>query len=85
VGALLTEDQGGVDSKIIAVPLTKIDPAFSTVEDIDDVPEYLKARLKHFIEHHKDLEEGKYVKIIGWEGRDAAKLKITEALKRYKE
>ena len=87
VGVLLTEDQGGVDSKIIAVPLTKIDPAFSTVEDIDDVPEYLKMQLKHFIEHHKDLEEkqGKFVKIKGWEGRDAAKLKITEAIKRCKE
>jgi len=23
-------------------------------------------QLKHFIEHHKDLEEGKYVKIPGW-------------------
>jgi inorganic pyrophosphatase len=87
IGILLTEDQAGVDSKIIAVPLTKIDPAFSTVEDIDDVPKYLKMQLKHFIEHHKDLEEkkGKYVKIIAWEGRDAAKLKITEAMKRYKE
>ena len=86
IGVLLTEDQGGVDSKIIAVPLTKIDPAFSTVKDIDDVPEYLKQQLKHFIEHHKDLEEkkGKYVKIKGWEGRDTAKLKIIEAIKRCK-
>jgi inorganic pyrophosphatase len=51
--------------------LTKIDPTFSTFEDIDDVPEYLKQQLKHFIEHHKDLEEkkGKYVKIIGWRKR----------------
>jgi inorganic pyrophosphatase len=87
IGILLTEDQAGVDSKIIAAPLIRIDPTFSTVEDIDDVPEYLKQQLKHFIEHHKDLEEkkGKYVKIIGWEERDAAKLKITEAIKRYKE
>ena len=87
IGVLLTEDQAGVDSKIIAVPLTKIDPTFSTFEDIDDVPEYLKQQLKHFIEHHKDLEEkkGKYVKIIGWKGKDAAKLKIIDAIKRYKE
>ena len=84
VGVLLTEDQGGVDSKIIAVPSTKTDPTFSTVKDIEDVPEYLKGQLKHFIEHHKDLEKAKYVKIIGWEGKDAAKLKITEAIKKYK-
>ncbi len=65
--------------------MTKIDPTFSTVEDIDDVPEYLKEQLKHFVEHHKDLEEkeGKYVEIKGWKGREAAKLKITEAVERY--
>ena len=85
VGVLLTVDQGGVDSKIIAVPLAKIDPTFSTVEDIGDVPEYLKRQLKHFIEQHKDLEEGKYVKVKGWEGRDTAKLKINEGLKSWKE
>ncbi len=66
VGVLLTEDQGGIDPKIIAVPLTKIDPIFSTILDIKDVPENIRMQLKHFIEHHKDLEEGKYVKIAGW-------------------
>jgi inorganic pyrophosphatase len=29
------------------------------------------------------LEEGKYVKIVGWEGKDAAKLRISKAIKRY--
>jgi inorganic pyrophosphatase len=29
VGVLLTEDQGGIDPKIIAVPLTKIDPSMT--------------------------------------------------------
>jgi inorganic pyrophosphatase len=71
-GRHTTEDRG-VDSKIIIVPLTKIDPTFSTVEDIDDVPEYLKWQLKHFVEHHKDLEQGKHVKVKGWQGRDGAK------------
>ena len=85
IGVLLTEDQEGVDSKIIAVPLAKIDPAFSTLEDIDDVPEYLKGQLTHFIEHHKDLEGNKFAKVKGWEGRNSAKLKITEGIKRYKE
>ena len=60
VGVLLTEDQGGIDPKIIAVPLTKIDPTFSTILDIKDIQENVLTQLKHFIEHHKDLEEGKY-------------------------
>ena len=83
VGVLLTEDQGGIDPKIIAVPLTKIDPTFSTIIDINDIQENVRTQLKHFIEHHKDLEEGKYVKVAGWEGKDAAKIKISEAIRRY--
>ena len=83
VGVLLTEDQGGIDPKIIAVPLTKIDPSFSAILDINDIQENVQTQLKHFIEHHKDLEEGKYVKVAGWEGKDAAKIKISEAIRRY--
>ena len=84
VGILSTEDQGGIDPKIVAVPLTKIDPTFSTILDINDIPENVRTQLKHFIEHHKDLEEGKYVKVKGWEGKDAAKIKISEGIKRCK-
>ena len=83
VGVLLTEDQGGIDSKVIAVPLAKIDPTFSAIQDINDIQENVRTRLTHFIEHHKDLEEGKYVKLLGWEGKDAAKTMISEAIKRY--
>jgi len=38
-------------------------------------------QLKHFIEHHKDLEEGKYARVTSWEGKDAAKLKNFQAIK----
>ena len=83
VGVLLTEDQGGIDPKIIVVPLTKIDPTFSTILDMNDIQENVLTQLKHFIEHHKDLEEGKYVKLLGWEGKDAAKVMISKAIIRY--
>jgi inorganic pyrophosphatase len=83
VGVLLTEDQGGIDPKIIVVPLAKIDPTFSAILDINDIQENVRTHLTHFIEHHKDLEEGKYVKLLGWEGKDAAKRMISEAIKRY--
>ena len=45
--------------------------------------ENVRTHLTHFIEHHKDLEEGKYVKLLGWEGKDAAKIMIPEAIRRY--
>jgi inorganic pyrophosphatase len=83
VGVLLTEDQGGIDPKIIAVPLANIDPTLSTIVDITDIQENVRTHLTHFNEHHKDLEEGKYVKLLGWEGKDAAKKMISEAIKRY--
>jgi len=83
VGILLTEDQGGIDPKVIAVPSAKIDPTFSAILDINDIQENVRTHLTHFIEHHKDLEEGKYVKLLGWEGKDGAKIMISEAIKRY--
>jgi len=81
IGVILSEDQDGIDSKIIAVPLTNIDPTFSTVLDIDDVPENIRMQLHHFIEHHKDLEEGKYVTVTSWQGKKVAETKITKQYK----
>ena len=46
-------------------PLAKIDPTFSAILDINDIQENVRTHLTHFIERHKDLEEGKYVKILG--------------------
>ena len=77
IGILSTEEQDGRDSKIIAVPIANIDPNFSSINDIGDVQEHKIAQLKHFIEHHKDLEVGKYVKIKGLEGKEMAKKKIS--------
>ncbi|MGA9171866.1 MAG: inorganic diphosphatase, partial [Nitrososphaeraceae archaeon] len=83
VGVLLTEDQDGKDCKIIAVPLAKADPNFSDVTDLNSIPEHTLSQLKHFVEHHKELERGKYVKIEGLEGKEVAKNKISEAIAKY--
>ena len=83
IGVLQTEDEEGHDSKIVAIPTSKIDPSFSTVSDIKDVPQHLKDQLKHFFEHYKELEKGKFVKILGWEGRQSAIKKISDAINSY--
>ena len=85
VGVLITEDEEGQDAKVVAVPMAKVDPSFSDVKDIDTVPEYIKNQIKHFFEHYKELEKGKYVKVAGWEDKESAKRKISEAVQRYKE
>jgi len=84
VGVLLTEDEKGHDSKIVAAPLNKIDPSFSAIKEVDDIPEYLRNQITHFFEHYKELEQGKYVKIIGWKGREIAKKQISEAINKFK-
>jgi inorganic pyrophosphatase len=84
VGVLLTEDEEGQDSKVIAVPITKLDPSFSSVTNINSIPEYIRNQIKHFFEHYKELEKGKYVKVIGWRDKETAKKRICEAIDRYR-
>lgn len=84
IGVLLTEDEEGQDSKVIATPVSKIDPTFSKIDDIKDLPEYIENQIKHFFEHYKELEEGKFVKVRGWEGKQGAVKKITESIQRFK-
>jgi inorganic pyrophosphatase len=84
VGVLLTEDEEGQDSKVIAVPITKLDPSFSSITNINSIPEHIRNQIKHFFEHYKELEEGKYVKVKGWEDKEIAMKRICEAIDRYR-
>ena len=72
IGLLEMEDEAGVDAKVIAVPTEKSDPAFGWMKDITDVPDYLKAKIKHFFEHYKELEPGKWVKLKEWKDKKVA-------------
>jgi inorganic pyrophosphatase len=83
IAVLLTEDQDGSDPKIIAAPVDKVDPSFSSVSDLKGIQNYVCAKLEHFVLHHKDLEKGKYVKIIGWRHKEFAKEIISEAIERW--
>src|ERR671932_788970 len=84
IGILLTEDEEGQDSKVVAVPIAKLDPRFSNITNINNVPEHVRNEITHFFEHYKELEKGKYVKIKGWENKEIAKNQISEAIERYR-
>ena len=43
----------------------------------------LKA-ISHFFEHYKDLEAGKWVKVLGWEGIESAHKEILDGIAAYK-
>ncbi|ABN69582.1 Inorganic pyrophosphatase [Staphylothermus marinus F1] len=84
IGVLETEDEKGRDAKIVAVPVEKIDPRFENIKDINDLPENFRDRIAHFFEHYKELEKGKWVKVIGWKSREDALNRIRDAIERYK-
>ncbi|MEM0365547.1 MAG: inorganic diphosphatase [Acidilobaceae archaeon] len=84
IGLLEMEDEEGPDSKVIAVPKAKLDPYYAGWRDVNDIPDSLKSRIKHFFEHYKELEPGKWVRVTGWRGVEEARRKIFEAIERAK-
>ncbi len=80
IGMIRMTDEEGVDTKIIAVPKDKIDPTFSNIREITDIPDALKNKMVHFFEHYKELEPGKWVKISGWGTASEAIDNIKKAL-----
>src|SRR3990167_6100236 len=69
IGLLEMEDEAGIDAKVIAVPPLKVDPFFGRFKDLSEVDEATKNRIKHFFEHYKELEPGKWVKVKNWLGK----------------
>jgi inorganic pyrophosphatase len=83
IGMLKMEDEAGVDAKLLAVPTEKILPMYSHFQKLDDVNPIVLQTIQHFFEHYKDLEKGKWVKVTGWDGVDAAKKEIVEGQKNW--
>ncbi len=82
LGILAMEDEAGEDGKILAMPIKKICRQYDNVNSLQDVPETIIKSIEHFFEHYKDLEQGKWVKIKGWQGVDAAAKELLEGIDR---
>jgi inorganic pyrophosphatase len=82
VGVLKMEDDGGTDEKIIAVPSPKLTQRYLHVHNYTDLPQITLDQIRHFFEHYKDLEPGKWVKIAGWGDAAEARRLILEAIER---
>jgi len=80
VGVLKMEDESGTDAKVIAVPVSKLTPLYDNVKGIEDLPELLMKQTVHFFEHYKDLEAGKWVKVLGWGTLEEARQEILEGI-----
>lgn len=82
VGALLMEDQAGLDEKIIAVPVDALHPFYTDIGSYLELPKILLDQIAHFFHHYKDLETGKWTRIGKWVGAPESERLIMEAIDR---
>ena len=83
IGILKMTDEAGEDGKVLAVPTNKILSLYSRWQKPEDLQPMRLKSISHFFEHYKDLEEGKWVKVLGWEGPEAAKKEIMDGIAAY--
>ena len=83
IGILKMEDEAGMDGKVLAVPTNKILSLYSKWKTPEDLQPLRLKTIAHFFEHYKDLEEGKWVKVLGWEGPEAAHQEIVDGIANY--
>jgi inorganic pyrophosphatase len=84
VGVLKMKDEAGGDEKIVAVPVPRLTRRYENVRNVTDLPEITRQQIEHFFAHYKDLEGGKWVKVIGWGDAAEAEQMIVEAIARLK-
>ena len=84
VGVLVMEDEAGGDEKLIAVPSSRLTQRYDHVADYIDLHAITIAQIEHFFSHYKDLEPGKWVKIVRWGHADEARRMVLEGIERAK-
>lgn len=84
IGILVMEDEAGMDEKLLALPISKIDPTYDNIQDIDDLPKAKLDKIKNFFETYKMLEPNKWVKVKDFQNKKAAEQMLEKAIKNYK-
>ncbi|MDA3077603.1 MULTISPECIES: inorganic diphosphatase [unclassified Campylobacter] len=84
IGVLVMEDESGMDEKLLAVPVSKIDPRYDNIKSLSDLPKITLDRIKNFFETYKALEPGKWVKVKDFEDASKAEAILSRAIANYK-
>ncbi|MFD2111525.1 inorganic diphosphatase [Thiorhodococcus fuscus] len=85
IGVLKMTDESGDDAKILAIPVDKLYKGYRHIESFRDMPQHLLDQIAHFFEHYKDLDEGKWVRVGGWGGREEAYQEIMNSVKMFED
>lgn len=81
IGVLHMIDGGEDDDKIIAVPVSDVDPTYDEIATIDDLPAIERERVEAFFRVYKQLPEGrKVVELNGFTGVEEAMSIVNDAL-----
>ena len=83
IGVLKMDDEAGGDAKLLAVPIDKVLSIYTHWQKPEDMNPLRLRQIQHFFEHYKDLEPGKWVKVQGWEGPQAAQDEISTGIRNY--
>jgi inorganic pyrophosphatase len=71
LGVLETQDDDGIDPKIIMCPCKKVDPRYNDLISIKDLPILTREKIHYFFSHYKDLENKKVI-VGNWLGKEEA-------------
>lgn len=82
VGVFRMQNEYGPEVKLICVPVA--DPRWERITEIRDVAEHTRDAIRHFFEHYKDLEPGKFVTVEGFGERIEAERLVSTAMHAYR-
>ncbi len=85
IGIMKMIDAGDIDDKIVAVPISKLDPTYDEIKTIDDLPAIERSRIEQFFAVYKKLPDGrKVVEMKGFDGVKAAMDMLKTGLDKFK-
>lgn len=85
IGIMKMIDGGEQDDKIVAVPVSSVDPTYNEINSIDDLPAMERERLEAFFRVYKLLPEGsKVIEIGGYGTAEEAATAVSEAIENYR-
>jgi inorganic pyrophosphatase len=84
IGYLKMLDSGERDEKVIGVPTDRVDPTYSGIRNLSDLPEIELRRIEMFFRVYKRLPEGSNpVRLDGFGDADEARGLIRKALREF--
>jgi inorganic pyrophosphatase len=84
VGALRTLDGGDPDEKVLAVPVSAVDPTYDGITDLSGIPAAERDRIAAYFRVYKQLPGGQEGKTLEFVDARAARELITQAFERFR-